>query len=129
MHSFRITTSEQQDIVTLALSGRMELPEAARLETALDALLHQKKLRVILDFSALRTASSLGLAGVQLYVESFRARGGKLKLVGLSPSVKSVIQVLGLDKRAEIHRDADTAIKTFLEARAPNRATTNSISK
>ena len=49
-------------------------------------------------------------------MKSARERGGYLKLTGLSPDLRTILELTRLDRVFEIHPSADAAVRSFEEA-------------
>ena len=67
----------------------------------------------MVDFSKVTYVDSSGLATMVEILKNMKTYGGKMKLAGLSPKVKSLFEITKLDKLFEISQDENEAISSF----------------
>jgi anti-anti-sigma factor len=82
--------------VALAVSGRLDMTSAGRLEQELELLIGRGERRVALDFSGLEYLSSAGLRSILIAAKRLREVGGSLVVYGLAGPVKEVFEMSGL---------------------------------
>lgn len=79
---------------TLALDGRLDTATAAELTKAVEELPEDVR-GLTLAMDALSYVSSAGLRALLLAHKSFKAKGGELKLAGVSPVVLEILELTG----------------------------------
>ena len=121
---FTIQRQDRDDIAILFVSGQVQSAQMARLEAELDKLQEDHRKRVIVDFSGVKTASSLSMAGLPIFGESFRAGGGELKLTGFSYELAKVVEMLRIAATMDVQPNLDAAMKAFSSAPPPPSAHT-----
>ena len=89
-----ITKTQENQITTLALSGRLDTMTAPQLQEVLIPLLEQGN-QVVLDFAKLDYVSSAGLRVLLLGAKSATAHGGKQNLENVSPEIMEVFEMTG----------------------------------
>lgn len=77
------------------LAGELDLETAAALEAPLDELLERRGAEVVVDLGGVEFMDSSGIA----LLLRLAARFGPLKLRGVSPVVRRVIEEVGLSER------------------------------
>ncbi len=94
----------------VTVHGRAFYDTVEPLRAALTSLLHTERPRIVLDLSAVEICDSSGL---NLLIDSHRAataREGWLRLVGLQPMVRRVVDITNLDRLLSIHSTVDDAL-------------------
>lgn len=72
--------------------------------------------RMVLDMGLVGFVDSSGVGALVGLMKSARERGGDLKLTGLSPDLRTILELTRLDRVFEIHPSADAAVRSFEEA-------------
>ena len=103
----------------LSISGRVQAPEAAKLQEYIHHLFGQGRFRVVLDLSKLDYISSPGL---RVLIEA-RKRAkewkisdfdrGDIRIVGLPPRIKEVFDLTGFTSLFQIYDDLVEAVGSF----------------
>lgn len=81
------------DLVTLALSGRLDTMTAPEFEKALDAVFTEAK-ELILDMKDLEYTSSAGLRAI-LKAQKVMSKKGNMKLTNVSDNIMEIFTVTG----------------------------------
>ena len=68
---------------------------------------------VILDMEGVKVIDSAGIGTIVFLTKKCRALGGDLKMVSVSPEVRSVLEIVKLDKIFQIFNTLDDALKSF----------------
>ena len=89
-----IKVTQNEEITTLALSGRLDTTASPALQDALMPKLGHKK-HVVLDFAKLDYISSAGLRVLLLGEKTAKAQEGKQTLTNVSPDVMGVFEMTG----------------------------------
>lgn len=99
-----------EDVLVLALKGRLDSVNAATVETSITDQIKQGANRLLLDFSDVGYVSSAGLRVVLVVAKRLKEIGGRLVLVGLTPSVREVFAISGFLQILTVCDDRDTAL-------------------
>lgn len=103
----------------LAITGRIQAPEAAKLQERINQLFAEGRFRILLDLAALEYVSSPGL---RVLIEARkRAREWKLtdfdrgdvRIVNLPPRIKEVFDLTGFTSLFNIYDDIVEAVGSF----------------
>jgi anti-sigma B factor antagonist len=112
-------TSEKVGEVAVARVPVEELDAANAGEFKRDiAPLLEANDKVVLDLSQLRFVDSSGLGGFISCLRKLNARGGDLKLYGLSEQVRAVFELVRMHRVFDILATRDDAIRAFDRAPA-----------
>jgi len=96
----------------LELEGRLTASEGSELRDAVEGLLAEGRLAILLDCARMRYIDSQGIAAfVRIWVSA--GRGSKLKLFSLPPAVKEVLGITGLLKLMDTFEDAGAALQSL----------------
>lgn len=101
---------EIQGVPTLQITGEIDLHASPDLRHALRECLAGKPRHLLLDMSGVEYMDSSGLAVLIEYMKEAQAFGGNLGLFGLREKVRSILQLVGLDRFFVIE---DSAEKTL----------------
>ncbi len=103
----------------LTISGRMQAPEAAKLQERINQLFSEGRFRILLDLSQLEYISS---AGLRVLIEARkRAKEWKLtdfdrgdvRIVNLPPRIKEVFDLTGFTSLFQTYDDLVEAVGSF----------------
>jgi anti-sigma B factor antagonist len=113
MRECTITNEEQGNLDVLHLDGSLDAYSFSRLESALNQLRDNKRNRVVLDCRTLEYISSAALGALIGFARRARENKGDLKLANLSPSIFSIVELLGFHKILEVCSTIDEAAQKF----------------
>lgn len=99
-----------EDVLVLALKGRLDSVNAAAVEASITDQIKQGASRLVLDFSDVSYVSSAGLRVVLVVAKRLKEIGGRLVLIGLTPSVHEVFAISGFLQILTVCDDRDTAL-------------------
>ena len=99
-------------VTILELAPRLTHAEGSELHHVVSGLLDGGSQAVLLDCSRVTFIDSLGIGGL---IRTWLAVGkrGKLKLFGLSPHLREVLQITGLLKVMDSFEDVGLALRSF----------------
>jgi anti-sigma B factor antagonist len=118
MH-LEIQQREKEGITILDLKGKIVLgSEDLSLRERLLSLLANGIRNVVLNLKEVTHIDTAGVGTLVLCTEKFRAAGGRLVLVNLSPAQASVASILKLDSEFDIYPDELDAVNSFFPERA-----------
>lgn len=104
----------KEPITILKPQGRLDAAGVRPLEIELLAHLEAGRIRLIVDLSAVRYISSVGLRMFLTATREAHRRGGTLKLCGLAPRVMEVFKMAGFDRVLQVLSTLEEAERTFL---------------
>lgn len=101
-------------VVVLELTGRLTMgPGSEDLEQKLRDLIANGERAVLLDCAGVPVIDSQGIKSLVQGVTSMEKRGGKLKLLKISPRVREVLDLTRLLTVMETFDDEDAAVRSF----------------
>ena len=105
---------ELKDGATICrIEGAINLHTAPDIKKAFAGLINQKPPRLIVNFSKVNHIDSSGLGILVEILKRVKAYGGSLKLTNLSPMIKSMFEIMKLDKIFNILSDEEGAMAAF----------------
>jgi len=108
MHSVRDGAA-----VKLTLSGCDAIDSANAGEVKREALrLLGETPNVVVDLSGVLFLDSAGVGVLVGLFKHARGRGGRARFCGLTPGVRSVLELIQLDRIFEIYDDVDSAVRS-----------------
>lgn len=96
--------------------GELDASSSIALDQELSELIQDQHQRILVDCEDLQYISSAGLGVFMSYIQEMEQKGIKLVLYGLSPKVKNVFEILGLDQLLPLRKDKNSALETINEA-------------
>jgi anti-sigma B factor antagonist len=103
----------------LALSGRVQAPEASQIQARINELFAERRYRILLDLEQLDYISS---GGLRVLMQARKAAQehrmpdgtrGDVRVVNLPPRLKNVFDLVGFTKIFEIYDDMVDAVGSF----------------
>ena len=105
---------EKTDSVTIAVIPVDELDASNAGEFKRDmAPVLESDTRVVMDFSRLRFIDSSGLGAVLSCLRQLSAKGGDLKLCGMSKQVRSTFELVRMHRIFDIFPTREEAVRAF----------------
>ncbi|WP_231931522.1 STAS domain-containing protein [Micromonospora echinospora] len=95
--------------VRLRLAGELDLSTAPRLATAIDGLLADGQVRLLVDLDGLTFCDSTGIAAFLRGDNACAAAGGWLRLTGATGRVDRILRMTGLAELLRYDPTADPA--------------------
>jgi anti-sigma B factor antagonist len=100
-------------LVRLSLSGCDAIDSANAAEVKTEALrLIGDAPDVVVDLSRVDFLDSAGVGVLVGLFKNARARGGRARFCGLTPGVRTVLEIIQLDRIFEIYDDVATAVRS-----------------
>jgi anti-sigma B factor antagonist len=106
-----INTVSEGDICKIVIAGEIDASSSIHLDNAIVDALEQRSTKIIVDCTQLDYISSAGLGVFMSYIEDFDQNNIKLAIYGLSPKVKNVFEILGLDQLLKLVEKEEEAIQ------------------
>ncbi|MCS6807219.1 MAG: STAS domain-containing protein [Bacteroidota bacterium] len=94
MYKLEISTHEHAGIGIVSLVGEIDAATAPILEMELIPLAQQYN-RLILDLSAVRSISSIGLRKILMLYRTIKIHNGQILLAGMSESLRNIMWASG----------------------------------
>ena len=92
----QVTAQDTGEVVVLTLTGRLVLEDVeAELRGALDGLIRQGRVKLVLNLQDVTYVDSAGLGFLVSRYVSVHRRGGDMKLVRVQPRVAHVLEIPG----------------------------------
>ncbi|SRR6266542_2427059 len=112
--NMEITERTVDDVTVLAVKGRIILEvDVHPLRTAVDRLVEQGRLKLVLDLQEATYIDSAGVGVLVAKYVSVHRRGGTIKLLHLGPRVRRVLEITKLTGVFEIFESEDEAVRSF----------------
>ena len=100
-------------VARLSLSGCDAIDCANAAEIKAEALrLLGSSADVVIDLSCVDYLDSAGVGVLVGLFKNARLRGGRARFCGLTPGVRSVLEIIQLDRIFEIYDDVETAVRS-----------------
>ncbi|MDD5423369.1 MAG: STAS domain-containing protein [Candidatus Omnitrophota bacterium] len=96
------------------VDGEIDINSSPAIKKSFDKLLSQKTPKIVINLTKVTYVDSSGLATLVETLKNMKAYGGRLRLTGLSPKIKSLFEITKLEKLFEIMADEEEAISTFM---------------
>jgi len=105
----QITEETHGGVLVVVAAGRLDSGSAGELEAVLPARV-QANDKVVLSLAEVPYVSSAGLRVMLIGAKAARAKGHKLVLTGLAPSVREVFDISGFTSIFTIEDDVASAV-------------------
>ena len=107
----RVTARDAGDVVVLTLEGRLVLEDVeTELRTALDGLIEQGRVRLVLNMQDVTYVDSAGIGFLVSKYVSVHRRGGNIVLVRVAPRVAHVLEITRLARIFEVFASDEDAV-------------------
>jgi anti-sigma B factor antagonist len=113
MSGFEISQAEKDNVTVLYLKGFLDAHTAPQFEKALQQLIKNDKVKIIVNMDQLDYISSAGLGVIMGFIEEIREKNGDIKMSNLSTKVYRVFDLLGFPALYEIYENEDEAQSKF----------------
>ncbi len=102
-------------VTVISPQGRLDAAGVRPLEAELLAHLEAGRTQLIVDLSAVRYISSVGLRMFLTITRQAHQQGGVLRLCGLNTRVMDIFKMAGFDRVLQILSTLEEAQRTFLQ--------------
>jgi anti-sigma B factor antagonist len=109
----QVNISEREGVKICKAQGEIDINTAPQFKKQFDGIIKIKEAKVIINMESVDYIDSSGLATLVELLKNFRKSGAKLKLVSLTPKVKSLFEITKLEKLFDIAEQEEEAIKAF----------------
>jgi len=107
----QINVEKIEDRIVLRLEGRLDTITSPFLGEKLEALIKQKHVQILMDFSDVHYLSSAGLRLLLSTSKKLRAANGFLALFSINEDVLEIIQMAGFESILHICQTEKEALK------------------
>jgi anti-sigma B factor antagonist len=108
-----IDSSQQGSITVIAINGSMDALTAPTLSEALRQQIEAGHAQLVIDLTALEYSSSAGLRALLGGVKDARQHAGDLRLAGLRPNVRKVLELSGFTTIMKIFPSVPEAVQSY----------------
>jgi anti-sigma B factor antagonist len=109
----KITQRAVGDVNVLTLNGRMVTEDGDALLSAIDGLVQQGRVKLVLDLRDVTYIDSSGLGQLVSKYVSVRRRGGDVKLLHLTPRSSHLFAITHLTEVFDMFDSEDEAVRAF----------------
>lgn len=104
-----------QDISVIDITGDIDFREMIRIKDVINGLIEKEKTKVVLNLKAVDHINYLSIGVLVERLRLLRNLNGDLKLAGMSPFVRDIFKVVGMDQFFEEYTSLEDAIESFDE--------------
>ena len=108
-----VKTESKNGLMVCYIDGEVDINSSPDIKKAFDKLIAKKAPKIVVSLSKVTYVDSSGLATLVEILKHMRAYGGKMRLTGLSPKIKSLFEITKLEKLFEIMASEEEAVSTF----------------
>jgi anti-sigma B factor antagonist len=116
MSGFDVVRKDVETVSVVYLKGYLDAHTASEFENALQQLVDEERVQIVVNMSDLNYISSAGLGVFMGFIEDVRTKGGDIKLAELSDKVFRVFDLLGFPVLYEIFPNEEEAIQKYNQA-------------
>jgi anti-anti-sigma factor len=117
-HAMDISESKTNDIVVLALSGRLDASSAPAMGRKLHESIDAGHLELVVDAQRIDFIGSAGLQVLLVAAKRLASAGGRIAVAGLADVVKEVFEIAGLSSVFEFYPTPSDAVAALASKRA-----------
>jgi anti-sigma B factor antagonist len=107
---------QEGSVTIVRVVGELDASSSIALDQELAALMQAQSQSILVDCTSLQYISSAGLGVFMSYIQEMEQNNIQLVLFGLSPKVKNVFEILGLDQLLPITETKELALQQINEA-------------
>lgn len=113
MSGFDVERKDIEEISVVYLKGYLDAHTAPEFEGALQTLVDEERIRIIVNLRELSYISSAGLGVFMGFIEDLRSKEGDIKIAEPTDKVFRVFDLLGFPVLYEIFQDEAEAIDKY----------------
>ena len=102
-----------QDISVLDVAGDIDFREMIRIKDAIGSLMEKDRIKVVLNLRSVDHINYLSIGVLVERLKALRNLNGDLKLAGMSPFLRDIFRVVGMDRFFEDYTSLEDAIESF----------------
>jgi len=108
------TRQQRGAVLVLKPRGPLADQEAREFGTQLTDASREQFGRVVVDASAVSFVDSVGLETLVDVTDRMAGGGQALKLCGVNPTLREVLELTGVATQFELYEDANSAVRSFM---------------
>lgn len=113
MNGFEVEIKHLGAVSIVYLKGYLDAHTAPEFENALQSLVDENRVCIVVNLARLNYISSAGLGVFMGFIEDIRNKGGDIKLAEPSEKVFRVFDLLGFPVLYEIYKKEAEAVKKY----------------
>ncbi len=113
MSEFEVKRKDINDVSVLNLKGYLDAHTASEFESALEELVCENRVKIIVNLSDLVYISSAGLGVFMGFIEDIRKKNGDIKMAEPSKKVMRVFELLGFQVLYQIFDSEQEAMEKY----------------
>jgi anti-sigma B factor antagonist len=113
MENFEVIREDRNQVSILRLKGFLDAHTAPHFEQAIQELLGENRINIIVSMADLNYISSAGLGVFMGFIEEIREKEGDIKLSNMSDKVFKVFDLLGFPALYQIFKEESEAEETY----------------
>ena len=102
-----------QDISVLDVNGDIDFREMIRIKDTIGSFIEHDRIKVVLNLRSVDHINYLSIGVLLERLKALRNVNGDLKLSGMSPFLRDIFKVVGMDRFFEEYRSLEDAIESF----------------
>ncbi|HUF43227.1 MAG TPA: STAS domain-containing protein [Verrucomicrobiae bacterium] len=102
-----------QDISVIDIAGDIDFREMIRIKNVIGGLIEKDRLKVVLNLKSVDHINYLSIGVLLERMKLLRNLNGDLKLAGMSPFLRDIFKVVGMDRFFEDYTSLEDAIESF----------------
>lgn len=112
--TLEITTRQEQDVTVLELKGRILVGESGKqFHESVRQQMDKGAKKLLLNLKGVTYIDSVGVGELVGALVAMRKISGELKLAGLTPRVRDLLDITGVHKLVEITSDEAAGLQAF----------------
>ena len=108
-----LTRKPIQDISVIDVTGDIDFREMIRIKNAIGSLVEKERIKVVLNLRSVDHINYLSIGVLLERLKLLRNLNGDLKLAGMSPFLRDIFKVVGMDQFLEEYTSLEDAIESF----------------
>ena len=113
MSEIRVDTHEDRGIVVIDVEGRIDAFLVTKIREVINDLVQEGKVKLVIRFEKVSQINSTALGILVGRLRRVRIHGGDIKIVGLSPEIQRIFDVMGASRIFNIYADIEGAKQAF----------------
>lgn len=102
-----------QDISVIDLAGDIDFREMIRIKNVIGGLIEKDQTKVVLNLKSVDHINYLSIGVLLERLKLLRNLNGDLKLSGMSPFLRDIFRVVGMDRFFEEYTSLEDAVESF----------------
>ena len=102
-----------QDISVIDVTGDIDFREMIRIKNTIGSLIEKERTKVVINLKSVDHINYLSIGVLIERLKLLRNLNGDLKLAGMSPFLRDIFRVVGMDRVFEEYTSLEDAIESF----------------